>query len=388
MEIKSFDAILTELCDYFDSLVSPKKIERANTNIVYLFLKACSKGWEIINNICVALNNKFNPELCSDEDLESTGKLVGTKRRSGSVSGLRISIYNPSVTPVILPQGTYVYSLNDEVSFSFTVDVDTEIGEESSAYYTALSDSIGAYRVTQQTGIAISSPDAVVPSTFIFSCTDNLPLLGHSEETILEFRQRVNSDTERQDVINELKEKILELPYVYDCSVIFNREESSTVIGDFTIPPYYMLIVISTAKYTDEIAQIVAESAIYPTVNVENESHEVRYINDVFASGYYPVYLNDFVKKDFEIGLNAVIDSTYNSAGVVKDKIESALMNYFNSNVYRPSITAEDVFEQINKLNLAGVTVLSVNFDVDGATVDFVSFNKTELPNLTNVGGI
>ena len=111
-------------------------------------------------------------------------------------------------------------------------------------------------------------------------------------------------------------------------------------------------------------------------------------LDDAFASGSYKVYLNDFKAKDFIININAQIDSTYNTSNNVKSKIESALMNVFNANVYRANITAEDVFNEINKLNLSGVKVLGVSFEVDATNLDYVTFNKTELPNLTNVGGI
>lgn len=388
MEIQSFDSILTEISDYFDTLISPKTNARTNTNIIYLFLKAMSKGWEVINNVCVTLNNKFNPARCTDADLVSTGKLVGTKMRKGSVSGLRISAYNQSITSVILPAGTYTYTLSEDVKFSFTLTVSVDITTETSVYFTALSDSVGAYHVTQQEGITVTSEDAIVPSELLFSCTDNQPLLGHGDETILEFRQRINTDTERQDIVNELKEKILELPYVYDCTLVFNQSESDLAVGDFTVKPYYLLIIISTALYTNEIAEIVASNAIYPTVNVNAVSHVVEYVNDVFASGSYKVYLNDFKKKAFVINLNAQIDSAYNTSNNVKSRIESALMNTFNSNIYRASITAEDVFNEINSLELAGVKILDVGFEVDGTELDYVTFDKTELPELTNVGGI
>lgn len=388
MEIKSFDTILTTICDDFDTLLSPVKMVRANTNILYLLLKAIAKGWEVINNVCVVLNNKFNPLYCTNDDLESVGKLVGTKRRAGSVSGLRISAYNSAVTSVTLLAGTYVYQFDEDVSFSFTLDTDVPVSAESSVYFTALSNKIGSYRVTQQTGIEVTADGISIPSTVQFSCSDNQPLLGYPEETVVEFRQRVNSDTDRQDIVNELKEKILALPYVYDCSLVFNQEESDLVIPPYTVPPYYLLIVISTAKYTDEIAEIIAGSAIYPTVNVSGTSHEVRFTNPAFAQGYYSVYLNDFTKKNFEIELDAVVDDSYNSQALIASKIESALQNAFNTNIHRDMITVEDVYKEINALGLAGVVIRSVSFIVNLSPTNYVSFARTELPNLTNVGGI
>ena len=386
MELKTFDTILTEICDYFDSLILPKSIQRSNTNIIYLIFKALAKGWEIINNVCVVLNNKFNPVLCSEEDLVSLGKIVGTKQRAGSVSGLQILAYNKDVLPAVLLAGDYTYSFSSDIIFNFQVDVDTEIPAGSSVSFVALSEEIGSYPVTAQTEIKITSEEAI-PATIVFSCTENSSLLGHEEETILEFRKRINTDVNRQDTVNELKEKLLALPYVFDCSLIFNQSELPATASGYTIPPYYLLIVISTAKYTDEIAEIVAENTIYPTVQT-NDSHEVRYTSDVFASGYYPVYLNDFTKKDFSVVLTANVDSSYASSAVLSSKITLALMSKFNTNVHRDLITTEDIFLAIESLELAGFTLLSVAFEVDNTLVNYINFSRTELPNITSVGGI
>ena len=94
MELKTFDTILTELCDNFDALISPKKILRSNTNIIYLLFKAIAKGFEVINNTCVILSNKFDPLYCSDDDLTSSASIVGTERHKGSATGLHITITN------------------------------------------------------------------------------------------------------------------------------------------------------------------------------------------------------------------------------------------------------------------------------------------------------
>lgn len=386
MELKTFDTILTEICDYFDELISPKRIQRSNTNIIYLIFKALAKGWEIINNVCVVLNNKFNPVLCSEEDLVSLGKIVGTKQRAGAVSGLQILAYNKDVLPAVLLAGDYTYSFSSDIIFNFHVDVDTEIPAGSSVSFVALSEEIGSYPVTAQTEIKITSEEAI-PASVVFSCTENSSLLGHEEETILEFRKRINTDVNRQDTVNELKEKLLALPYVFDCSLIFNQSEMTATVSGYTIPPYYLLIVISTAKYTDEIAKIVAENTIYPTVQT-NDSHEVRYTSDVFASGYYPVYLNDFTKKNFSVVLTANVDSSYASSAVLSSKITLALMSKFNTNVHRDLITTEDIFLAIESLELAGFTLLSVAFEVDNTLVNYINFSRTELPNITSVGGI
>ena len=36
MQLLSYDEILTNICDSFDTLIAPRAIARANTNIIYL----------------------------------------------------------------------------------------------------------------------------------------------------------------------------------------------------------------------------------------------------------------------------------------------------------------------------------------------------------------
>ena len=97
MQLLSYDEILTKICDSFNALIAPRTIARANTNIIYLIFKAVAKGYEVINNTVVTLSNKFNPENCSVEDLDSVSSIVGTERLQGSASGLHIIITNNSI---------------------------------------------------------------------------------------------------------------------------------------------------------------------------------------------------------------------------------------------------------------------------------------------------
>ena len=84
MQLMTFNESLTKLCDDFDELILPRKIARSKTNIIYLLFKAIAKGYEIINNVCVVLSNKFDPANCSEEDLVSVASLVGTEKLKGS----------------------------------------------------------------------------------------------------------------------------------------------------------------------------------------------------------------------------------------------------------------------------------------------------------------
>lgn len=141
MQLKTFDTILTDLCDAFDTLIAPKSISRSNTNIIYLIFKAIAKGFEVINNVCVVVSHKFDPAYCSVEDLDSVSALVGTERHKGSATGLHIIVTNNNKdSPVTLLSGLYSYALDDDTTFVFEVLQDTEIASEAYTTFIAMSE--------------------------------------------------------------------------------------------------------------------------------------------------------------------------------------------------------------------------------------------------------
>lgn len=390
MEIITYNEALTELCDFFDSLISPRTIARSNTNVIYLLFKAFAKGREVINNVCVALMNKFDPAKCSDSDLESVAFLVGTERRKGSSSGLIVTAVNNDVTPQYLPAGIYTYSLDDNTQFTCELTASASVPATGSYSMTFLSQELGSFHVTSQADISVSAKDAVgqdveIPSAFKFANADNGDLLGYTDETDLEFRKRILSDTERQDTIKELELKLRNLPYVFDCNIIFNPNTSSQTLGNYTINPYYMLILISTSKYTSEIAEIIAQSAIYPTVNVENVSHELAYENPVFADGHYLVYVNDFDKKQFDAVVTYYADPNYISAEQAESIMRAGIFAGINSNRHTDRITTEDFYSIINKLEVKGVTVLGVQLYVGSAELVYIDFLRSEIAELSTL---
>ena len=221
MEIKTFDTILTDLCNTFDSLISSRTISRSNTNIIYLIFKAIAKGYEVINNVCVVLSNKFDPLYCSEEDLKSSASLVGTEKNQGSATGLHITVTNNGSASVTLLAGIYTYSFDEDTKFEFEVIEDTIIASGSHISFIAMSEKIGRFSVTAQSSIMVESSKAI-PEDLVFSCSENSSLLGIPEETDLEFRERINSDTDRQNSMLELESEIRNLPYIFDCRVKFN----------------------------------------------------------------------------------------------------------------------------------------------------------------------
>lgn len=391
MQIITYNEALTQLCDWFDSTISPRTIERSNANIIYLILKAFAKGWEIINNLCTVTSSKFDPVNCSDSDLESVAYLVGTKKEEGSVSGLLVTVTNNSnLSSAVLPSGTYIYALDADTQFKCTLSYPITVSAGASEQVTFLSKEKGSFHVTAQTDISIigtdeNDSDINIPSDLSFSNSDNASLLGHEDETNLEFRKRILSDTSRQDAISELRLKLRNLPYVFDCEIVFNQDLSGITVGSYTVPPYYMLIMLSTAMYTEEIAKIIAESAVYPTVNVQNVSHEVDYYSDVFASGKYAVYVNDFDHKDFTATVTYRTNASYVSGGSTEKAMREALYTAINKNVHKDTITADELFSVLESLDLEGVSLLGVQLYVDSSPVIYVSCLKTEIARLTLV---
>ena len=390
MQIITYNEALTQICDWFDSVIAPRTIARTNTNIIYLIFKPFAKAWEVINNTCVALNNKFDPANCTDSDLESIAFLVGTERIGGSSSGLLVTIVNNASEAVYLPAGTYTYALDEDTSFSATFTADKLVESESSIQITFLSADKGSFPVTSQQDISLTAVDLngdeiTIPDTFSFANTDNAQLLGYTDETDLEFRKRIIEDTDRQDVITEIKNKIKSLPYVFDCDIKFNDNPIEQSYDGYVIPPYYMLLMVS-GDIKDEIAEIVASKGVYPTVQTDANSYAI-YQNDVFADGQYKVWITPYRKYDFSVDVAFYADENFISSTQAEEKIRKGLFNAINGNRHIDVITENDIFDYINALNIKGVKVLGVNINDPSGSMkkNYITFQKTRIPNLTAV---
>jgi hypothetical protein len=378
----SFDEILTFLCDYFDTLIAPKKMARSNFNILYLLLKATAKGYEIINNICVVLNNKFNPANCSSEDLESVSLLVGTKRLTGSASGLYIIVSNPSDETLALLEGTYYYKLDDNTTFYFDVLEDTEIASGAQVTFIAMSENIGKYEVTAQSEIDITS-DVLIPSDLKFSCESNEFLLGTSAETDLELRKRIIEGTDNQDSIIELERDLQNLPYLFDARCKFNQEGTPAIYDGVTIPPFNLAIFYS-GMARNEIANVVASKIICPTVSTE-DSVEVKYVNQAFVNGECIVNLIPFKKAEFSIDITCKINESYAEVDTVKAQVTALLNKYFTSMVHKDYVREEDIYDVFREVAITGFTLLGANLIYNGDEVDYISIPLSRVPELTSV---
>ena len=396
MELKYFDTILTELCDTFDNLISPKSISRSNTNIIYLVLKAIAKGFEVINNVCVSLNNKFDPSSCSEEDLTSVASLVGTEKLKGSASGLEITVTNTGDTKAYLQSGFYYYALDDDTIFKFEVLPASEtipyvtLDEDESISYFAFSEDVdgnallGSYPVTEQTSIEVTT-DKVLSESLIFSCSDNSELLGTEDESNSSFRQRILTDTTMQDSIVELQTKIKNLSYIYDCVVLFNDSLTEKEVDGITIPPYYMAIFYSGALRS-ELAEIVAEKSIFPTVNVDGESELTLYENEVFVDGNYSVYVTPFRKYTYSVKVDFDYNSTYLTKAKAQSSITELLVKKLRGHSHSDYIKESDIYDVLSSLEAVSVEILNVDlYDTDGSEVPYISIPKSRIPYLNAV---
>ena len=383
MEIKTFDTILTGLCDSFDELISPKKITRTNTNIIYLMFKAVAKGFEVINNVCVVLSNKFDPATCSEEDLESVASLVGTERLQGSATGLHIVVSNTKDVSLTLPSGTYTYKQSDDVSFSFDVLTDTVITAQSYVTFIAMSDKIGRFPVTEQSEISVDTEETV-PDGIKFSCTDNENLQGKLPETVIEFRKRILEGYEGQDAMVELELSLRNLPYLFDCRVRFNNTSENQTYDGITVPPYHAVIFFS-GEAKEEIADIIARKMLFPTVQT-NDSVTLEYHNDVLLSGVQEYYIVPFRALEFGIAVSYKVNEQYIMDASAKEAMTKALNLAFISESHDSDfITENDVYAVLNGLSLAGLTVLDANLVHGGNEVPYINVPISRIPKLTGI---
>lgn len=383
MQLLTFNEILTKLCDDFDELISPRKIARSNTNIIYLLFKAISKGYEIINNVCVVLSNKFDPANCSEEDLVSVAYLVGTEKLEGSASGLEIVIKNTGTSSATVLAGIYKYQLDDDTAFIFELIEDLTLTAGSTSSVISMSEHIGTYPVTAQSEIEVTSETNIIPSTITFSCLDNAGLLGTPAETNLAFRERILTDTTRQNTLKELELKLKNLPYLYDAKVIFNDTTEPIAVGSYTLPPFYMLIFFS-GSIRSEIAEVVAEGAVYPTLET-NESIELRYMNDVFANGYYSVYVVPFDTLDYVIEVDCDVDTTYISIEKARAEIKSFLESNFRVRIHKDYVKEEEIYNKLKELNISGVNILNIEIKYNNAVVPYIAVPPSAIPYLQDV---
>ena len=387
MNAMTYDEILVFLCDEFDKLIAPKTIKRTNTNIIFLLLKSIAKGYELINNICVLLSYKFNPALCSDEDLESTAKLVGTQKILGKGSSLAIFAQNSDVeNPQTLPAGTYTYQLDVDTFFTFTLNISQEVAAGESASFIAISNVKDSVLVTAQQSIVVTASgeqgEIEIPESFLFSCEDNSSLQGYPDESTLAFRQRILTDQNRIDIFNELQLSLRNLPTIFDVKVVFNPSQIPTPVGSISLPGFNLLLIVR-GNVTEDFAKTVVNYGIFPTFLVDAVGKTVYYKSASLAGEGYPVNYIEFTDNEYTVDIELLYDTNKWNREELLVNIQNSLVSYKNPVLYNEYITEDNFYTTIKNLNLVSVQILDVKLKQNGTEKPYIQNNPTQIGKLT-----
>ena len=388
MNAMSYDEILIFLCDEFDKLIAPKTIKRTNTNVLYLLLKSIAKGYELINNVCVLLSYKFNPAVCSDEDLETTAKLVGTQKIQGKGSSLVVYAQNTDVeNEQILPSGTYTYQFDADTFFSFTLNTAQTIEASESASFIAISNVKDSVLVTEQANIILSAEgeggEVEIPAAFLFSCADNSDLQGYPDESTLEFRQRILTDQNRIDIFNEMQIALKNLPTIFDVKVVFNASQIPFPVGGISLPAFTLLLVVR-GNVTEEFASTVVNYGIFPTYLVDEKGKTVYYKSSSLANEGYPVNYVEFEDNEYIIEVTLLYDKEKWNREELLQTLQNAFVSFKNPVVYKEYITEDDFYTTIKNLHLVSVQTLDVKIKQDSIEKPYIQNNATQIGKLTS----
>lgn len=382
--IKTFTEILIEMADAFDSYIAPKKIRRSDTNFIYLILKAVAKGYEILYSVFYALQGKFDPAVCSDRDLDSIARIAGTSRKVGKGSGLVITITNTGLDIVNLEVGEYYYEYSSTVRFLFTVNQLVILDPSDTVQFAAFSDVAGSFLVETVSDLPVfmTVGDDIQPD-LVFSCMNNSNLLGYPDESNYSFRRRILDDTERHDVIKEMELEIANLPYIFDCKVVFNQSPDTVIIDGVSVVPYHLLVVLN-GDPRDEIAEIVASYGVYPTTLVSS-GQVLYYLSDIFVNSQYPVYYALFDVTNYKVQLDYTYNQRLNEDSLIQSAIETVMKQYKDNVRHVSFVTEATFYDEVRALALQSVNLLNVTLLVDDLPVSYLEVPPTRIPKLTAV---
>lgn len=386
MSVPSYnlDQIMALMGDTFDSAVTPRRIFRNNKNRVWLLFQGIAAGFRLINDMVVSLGSKFDPANCTDEDLQSTALLVGTRFKEGKSSFVQINFKNnDTAAPHNILAGEYLFVSTSGQNFYMTLDSTMVIAASGTAMMIFASESKGSFEVGANNSAQVSRTDlSSIDPNFSFSTFSNTRYLGYQDETPFDFRNRVLNDTNRQDAIAELELAIRNLPEILEANLFFNASGTDSVVDGITVPPFNLLVVV-TGFPALSLAETIIEKTVYLTVEVEPED-TINIVDSHFSGGVFPVHFARHQYTDFSL----TITYRYDGNKIVKANAESSMSTalngkWHNGSQYLATLTVGDVFELIEALNLTSVQPLQIDMLLGAVPVFFIDFLKTRLPNLS-----
>jgi hypothetical protein len=385
MKSNSIDEVLTILEDAFDTLVAPKSIKRVDTNKLHLAFKADAAGFKTLNDSVLALSQRFQPLLCDESDLEDVASIVGSSLRPGKASMLAVTVTNNDVAAAhSLDVGVYQYtSVSGEVFSMSLLSAYSLAALESKVYYFSSVD-IGMFHVSNIAVASIVRYDGTtINNNLSFSCADNQAYLGYDAETINEFRTRVSSVNDRDDIISEIESAIKALPEIYECNIIFNATAAPQVYDGITLAVKEMLIVL-TGNATENVAKAVASRCHYPT-HIVNVLLVAYYFNALYIGGKYPVYYMNHGKTQYNANIAYTYDSSKIKRTVAEAGMTALLASLTGANTHVDTVTELDVYQKLDSSSLVSVNVLNVDLLVGGSPVSYVTIPKTKIPQLVTI---
>jgi hypothetical protein len=383
---KSIDEETTELADVYDGLIAPKKLWRNNDNKLYLILRAYAAGKVGLNDVALALRNRYDPLYCEDIDLYATAKLVGTDFKKGAGSLLRITVFNKDTEEQkVFAAGVYNYQSVTGMVFSFEVANEYSFDPEETKVISAISQVKGNYEVNTNADIKLYRSDgAAIDKAFVFSCEDNSGQLGYPDEDAFDFRARVLNDADRQDHIKELELAIRNLPNIFECNLTFNGSTEPVEYDGITLQPRELLITI-TGVPTNKIAELVVKEVCYATHKI-SEDQVVYYENPLYVNGQYPVYFKYHDTVDFSLAVIYQYDSTKLKTEQVEDAITALFKPYTRMVTHIDTFSEGTAYNVLSALNLPNVKILDADvFDGGGEEVPYIRIPATRLPHLTGI---
>ena len=384
MAVKSFSEILMEMCDAYDAYIAPSTIRRDDSNFIYLLLKAIAKGYENVALADEALRGKFNPAVCSDADLDSLARIVGTARIEGTGSGLLVTCTNNGLAAVDLMAGMYNYASDATAVFSFSLASNRSIASGATVQFVAFTSVKGSFPVSAISVLPVTRDDlAAINPNLSFSCLDNSAQLGSRDENNIEFRKRILSDNSRQDTIKEMELALKNLPYLFDCKLLFNQGSSPITLDGIVIEPFHLLVLLN-GDARDEIADIIASRGVYPTVEVV-PTDVLHVYSDVFLDGEYPVYFARFGYQDYTVSVSYGYNTRLTNEATIEAAVESVLTDFRNATKHRPLVTEGEFYDAIRTVTVPSFTLLDVNLIAGGSVVPYVSVLQTRIPRLVEV---
>lgn len=399
----SFDEILTELGDSFDADIaaSGRKITRSTANKIWLMLRAFARGLYGLYQVVAALKYRFDPLYCTDEELESTMRLVGTSLMPGKTSLLTVTIWNNHATIAkSLPIGTYSYISANGVTFTLllqdilTVPANSFVKKD---FYSSLGGQpyIGAFIVSDNSDITVVNEDNTpIDSDISFSCEDNTDQLGRAQETMFEARQRILSDNQRQEIMHILEERLRALPNVHECTIIGNpgiEPIDSPYMKDdgithLQIMPQSLLIIMTGSPTADFALQFLTLCPFITTPPAGVSNYGVVYHDSaIYLGGRFPVYYVPHRIKYFDINIEYGYSSRQVSQSTVEAAMIDLLQHFKASTQFKEVISTDDFTSVLLEYKNPAVKLLSVSFVYNSATVNYMQFDRTQIARLQNI---